>query len=353
MLFRACARLVASLACALAVFGFGARAPAGDAPGRKLVVVCTLPTLAALVEEVGGDRVEVVSLAKGDQDPHFVSPTPVLMQKTRNADLFVEVGMSLELWADQVIAGSGNPSIAAGTPGNVVASAGIPALEVPSVLSRSEGDIHPQGNPHMWLDPVRAKRMAANIERGLEGKAPADGELFRTRLKSFEDRIDQALYGEELIKAVGVKFLDRLALDGRLRSFLETNTSGGKKLSAIAGGWLKKAAPLAGTKAVEYHKVWTYFARTFGMELRGTIEERPGIPPGPQYLRSITEKVRDEKVKLVLVDNFYDPAVPKRVAEDGGSRMVVLPNQVRGDPGITTYFDLIDHVIDETAKALE
>src|SRR6059036_2157980 len=116
---------------------------------KKLTVVCTLPTLKALAQEVGGDRVDVTALAKGDQDPHFVTPTPVLMKKTRDAALFIENGFSLELWADEVSNGSGNSKIFRGTPGRVVASNGVAALEIPTVLSRELGDIHPQGNPHV------------------------------------------------------------------------------------------------------------------------------------------------------------------------------------------------------------
>ncbi len=295
----------------------GAGTSGFPAPEEKLLVVATLPTLEALAQEVGGDRIETVSLAKGDQDPHFVSPTPVLMQKTRRADLFIEVGMSLELWAEAVVAGSGNPRIATGTP-----------------------------------DPVRAKRMAANIERGLEARAPSGAEYFRARLKSFEERVDQSLYGKDLLKLVGARTLDRLCLEGRLQSFLDSNEVGGKKLRASAGGWLAVATPLRGAKALEYHKVWIYFARTFGLDLRGTIEERPGIPPGPQHLQATIKKIESEKIPLVLVDNFYDPQTPRRIAEEGGAQMVLLPNQVRGEPQITTYFELIDRLIREIAKPL-
>jgi len=328
----------------------GVRASPGE---KKLMVVCTLPTLEALAREVGGDRIETVSLARGDQDPHYVMPTPVLMQKTRRADLFVETGMSLELWAEQVVAGSGNPEIATGTEGRVVASAGIPRLEVPVVISRQMGDIHPQGNPHMWLDPVRAKRMAANIERGLEVKAPRQGDYFRSRLEDFEKRIDAALYGKDLVKMVGARTLDRLALAGRLHSFLEGNRVKGRQLSSIAGGWLQRAAPLRGARVVEYHKVWIYFSRTFGFQLCGTIEERPGIPAGPQYLRRITNKVRDEKMKLILVDNFYDPGPANRVARDSGASVVLLPSQVHGEKGVTSYFELMDHILDKMLKGFE
>src|SRR5512146_1810842 len=142
----------------------GAPARAQD---KKVKVVVTLPTLKTLTEEVGGNRVDVIALAKGDQDPHFVTPTPVLMQRTRQADLFIENGFSLELWAEQVANGSSNAKIFRGTPGRIIAGNGIAALEVPAVLSREMGDIHPQGNPHVWLDPLLAKIEAGNIAEAL------------------------------------------------------------------------------------------------------------------------------------------------------------------------------------------
>ena len=220
------------------------------------------------------------------------------------------------------------------------------------MISRELGDIHPQGNPHVWLDPVRAKRMAANIEKALEALAPTQADYFRGRLKAFQDRIDESLYGKELLKLVGARTLDRLVLEGRLQPFLDSNEVGGKKLRSVAGGWLAQAAPLRGAKVLEYHKVWVYFARTFGLDLRGTIEERPGIPPGPQHLQATIRKIGEEKISLILVDNFYDPQAPRRIAEESGAQVVLLPNQVRGEPEITTYPELIDHLIREMSKPL-
>ena len=155
-------------AAALAVLAFQPFENGYARQARKVRVVCTLPTLKALAEEIGGDRVAVIALAKGDQDPHFVTPTPTLMRETREADLLVENGFSLELWADQVVNGSGNSRIFRGTIGRVVAGDGISALEIPPVLSREFGDIHPQGNPHVWLDPLQAKVEAANICEALK-----------------------------------------------------------------------------------------------------------------------------------------------------------------------------------------
>ena len=325
----------------------------GVAQGKKLSVVCTLPTLKALTQEIGGDRVEVTALARGDQDPHFVTPTPVLMKKTRDAALFIENGFSLELWADEVSNGSGNSKIFRGTPGRVVASTGVAALEIPTVLSRELGDIHPQGNPHVWLDPLLAKVQAGNIADALKRADPANASYYDTRLEDFKHRIDVAMFGDELLKLVGIQKLTRLAWSGELANFLETNKLGGQPLSAKAGGWLKQTQSLRGVKVYEFHKIWVYFARTFGMNIVGTIEERPGIPPGPQHVRQVTESIKAQKIPLILVDNFYDPALPNNIARETGAKVVILPNQVEGEPGIKTYFDLMDHVIKTMVTKLE
>jgi zinc/manganese transport system substrate-binding protein len=144
-----------------------------------------------------------------------------------------------------------------------------------------------------------------------------------------------------------------LVWSGQLNSFLADNQFGGKPLAAYAGGWIKAAQPLSGTKAYEFHKVWVYFARVFGIQLMGTIEERPGIPPGPQHVRQVTESIKAEKIPLILVDNFYDPALPNSIARQTGAAVVLLPNQVEGEPGLNTYTDLIDRLISKMTEALK
>ena len=326
--------------------------PSAWAQAKKITVICTLPTLKALTEEVGGTRVDVVALARGDQDPHFVTPTPVLMRRTRDASLFVENGFSLELWADEVVNGSGNSKIAKGSPGRVIASTGVAALEIPSVLSREMGDIHPQGNPHVWLDPLLAKQQAGNIAEALKRVDPAGAAFYDQRKADFDKRIDNAMFGEELVKLVGIQKLTRLVQTGELQNFLATTKLGGQPLSAKTGGWLKQAESLNGVKVLEFHKVWAYFARAFGMKIVGTIEERPGIPPGPQHVRQITDQIKADKIPLILVDNFYDPALPNNLSRETGAKVAVLPNQVEGEPQIKTYFALVDHLIKSMTTAL-
>jgi zinc/manganese transport system substrate-binding protein len=160
------------------------------------------------------------------------------------------------------------------------------------------------------------------------------------------------MFGDKLLDVVGAKKLSRLALEGKLIDFLTSNDYRGVKLTELAGGWVAKAAPLRGQKVVEFHKVWAYVAAGFGFELVGTIEEKPGIAPGPRHVKETIRKVKDSRVKLILVDNFYDAALPRRIAKEGGAKVVVLANQVRGEKGVKDYFALIDHVLNTTTAAL-
>jgi len=315
------------------------------AVSAKPKVACTLPTIEAIVREIGGDRIETFSLAAGDQDPHSVSPTPSLMNKVRSADALFELGMQLEAWADEVANGSGNPRIFRGAAGRIPVSTGVPKLEVPSILSRAQGDIHPEGNPHLWLDPVRARMMADNVAKALSTLLPESAPYFERRKKDFQARVERAFFGDELLALVGAKKLTRLTLDGRLHEFLDTTQVDGRPLRDKAGGWLKRAAALRGQKVVEFHKVWIYFSQAFGMHIVGDVEEKPGIPPGPRHLEELAAKVRREGVRMILVDNFYDPGSARRVAQDGGARLVPLPSQVRGEKDVTDYFKLIDHIL--------
>ena len=322
--------------------------PAQSAPKKR--VACTLTTIEALVREVAGDKVESFSLAAGDQDPHFVAPTPSLMKRVREADVLLEMGMQLEPWADEVANGSGNPRIFRGAPGRVVLSTGISKLEIPTVVSRAQGDVHPEGNPHIWLDPMRTKILAENVARALKTLSPEDAPFFEGRLRDFQQRIDRALFGDELLRVVGSAKLTRLTTDGRLHDFLESNEYGGKKLATVAGGWLAKGRALRGEKTIEVHKVWAYFAATFGFQIVGTIEERPGIQPGPRHVSETIELAKREGVHLILVDNFYDAALPNRIGADAGARVVLLPNQVSADKAVTTYFELVDHILNAMLK---
>ncbi len=320
---------------------------------EKPVVACTLPILESLAREVGGDDFAYFSLAKPDQDPHYVRATPVLQRKLREADLFLEVGLQLELWADLVANQSGKSRLQRGQPGRIIVSRGIPREQIPVQLTRAEGHVHPDGNPHIWLDPLRAVRMAENIADGLCSAAPERTAAIKNRVKDFRRRVAEALFGKDLVDLVGIPELERRAFDGTLFDTLDAEQVEGKKLVERLGGWLLKARPLRGKKAVEYHQAWLYTAKRLGFEIVAALEERPGIPPGPRYQLELTRRMKTGEVACMLVDNFYNPALPERLSTDTGVPVVTLPNQPGGEPGTETYVAFMDYVVDHLIRSIQ
>jgi ABC-type Zn uptake system ZnuABC Zn-binding protein ZnuA len=317
----------------------------------KLNVVTTLSVLADLAHEIGGDLVTVQSLSDPSEDPHFVQPRPTLMQRAREADVFIELGLQLELWAGKVIDGSGNPKIQSGQPGRVIASLGIPTLELPQQLSREWGDVHPYGNPHVWLDPLNAKDMAANIAAGFEKVDAAHAPEYEKRLKDFQNRIDVALFGEALVKEVGGRMLTRKARDGKLDDYLEAH-----KLSDKLGGWLLEARAIAARPVVTYHKSWIYFVTRFGLTVPVEIEEKPGIPPSARHRDAVVELVKQRGIKTILEEVFYDRGAADYLAKETGAHVVVVPIDIGPSVKVTSYFALIDLILgklieSETGKA--
>jgi len=311
-------------------------------PAPQLEVVTTLGVLADIAREVGGELVSVEALADAREDPHFVQPRPTLMRKAHDADVFIELGLQLELWAGKVIEGSGNPGIQSGQPGRVIASAGIPTLELPQQLSREWGDVHPFGNPHIWLDPLNVKDMAANIAAGLVRVDPAHGDVYEQRLKDYQDRIDEALFGAALVKEVGGKMLARQARRDGFSNWLET-----KQLDRLLGGWLARAKPLAGRPIVTYHKSWIYFTERFGLTIAAEIEEKPGISPSARRRDALVRTIREQGVKTIQEEVFYDRSAGAYLAEKTGARVVTVPIDVGAESAAGTYVELIDHLLDE------
>ncbi len=313
---------------------------------RRLEVVTTLSVLADIAQEIGGERVHVESLTDPRQDPHYVEPRPTLMQRARAADLFVEIGLQLELWAEKVAAGSGNPRIQTGQPGRLIASAGVQTLELPAVLSREWGDVHPYGNPHVWLDPLNAKIMAENICTAFcKLDSPHEGE-YRQNLEGYQRRIDEALFGPELVEQVGGRQLSRLARTGRLVEYLQR-----EDLAGALGGWLKKAEPLRGRPIVTYHKTTAYLAERFGFEVPIEIEEKPGIPPTARHRDRVVELMKGRKVKTILLELFYERSAADYLADKTGARVVPLPIDTGEAVGARDYFALLDKILDELVRS--
>ena len=334
--------LISTLALALAASSASPAAP----PAKKVSVVTTLGVLAGLTREVGGDRVSVTSLAKPNQDPHTLVAKPTYKLAAKNASLFVELGLGLDIWGAAVVDASGNTDIQTGQKGRVIASEGIETKELPATLSKAWGDIHPYGNPHVWLDPVNAKQLAANIAAGLTRVDPDGKDVYAANLKAFSNKIDDALYGHALVEEYGSSKLERLSRRNELIDYLKTKGSYAK-----LGGWLKQAEALRGLKIITYHKTWVYFCDRFGMEIRGEIEEKPGIPPSQEYLATLIKKIQTEGIKVLFVDTIYPTKDGDFLAAKTGAKIVSSPIDLGGAPNTDDYFGLIGTLLGRVIAA--
>lgn len=320
-------------------------------PPAKVKVVTSLTTYAAIAREIVGDRGQATSIAQGDENPHYVQPKPSFVPLLASADVFVTTGLDLELWVPALLDKAGNPKVTEGGPGYVAAYQGIPLLDVPASYSRSQGDIHVYGNPHIWTDPLNGVQIARNILTGLKRVSPENADYFTAREKDFEDRVFRALYGDDLVTLLGGQTLMDLDRQGKLFDFLNQRRYQGAPLDTRLGGWLKQGLVFRGKEMACYHKEWDYFSREFGIPCTGYIEPKPGIPPAPRHVRELIELMRQRHVRVVLSPGYFDHNQIRQVAERTGAKAVIVPSNVGGAPGVNTYFDLISTIVTALAEA--
>jgi len=337
----------------LGLMALGAMAPGSAEASTKLKVVVTSSAYKSIADYVGGDKVEVSYIVKGNQDPHIVRPKPSLAVKLNEADVFVATGMDLEMWAPALVDMSGNASIRSGQVGYVSASAGLDIAEKPITVSRAEGDVHIYGNPHIHTSPLNGKVIAENICVGLSKNAPQHREFFKARLDKFKEEVDRLTFGDELVKMLGGKTLTKLAQKGRLIAFLEKKEYNGVKLIDLLGGWMKQAMPLRGKRIVSYHKNWTYFASLFGLEIVEYMEPKPGIPPTPGHVSDVINKMKSQDVRVLFVANYFDVGKVKNVARRVDAIPVITALGPGGEKEIETFFDQFDVWISRLLDAFE
>lgn len=319
----------------------------------QLNVVTTLPDYAFFAEVIGGDRVSVKSIVRGDQDAHFIRPKPSFATALRKADVLVATGLDLELWVQTVIDNSGNGKIRSGQAGYVSASTGMNLLEKPKTMSRAEGGVHIYGNPHVTCSPMQMKIAARNIATGLIKNDPEGKEIYLQNLKKLHQQIDRQLFGAKLVEMLGGDTLCTLAQQDKLIPFLEEQKFEGKPLIEYLGGWMKKMLPLRGTPIVTYHKNWIYFVKLFGLEEAGTVEPKPGIPPSPKHVTNLINLMKERNIAIILAANYFDEQTVRTVAARTNAEAVIVPIYVGGAEGTDNYFKLVDYWIDGLLKAAE
>ena len=296
-----------TLALAAALVALPLRAEA------QLKVVTSTSDLADIAKAVGGDRTNVVHISEGYQDPHFVEAKPSFILQLKNADVFAFVGLDLEIgWMPLLIQGARNPRIQQGGTGYVDVSKVIPLLDVPGGnVDRSQGDVHPLGNPHYWLDPDNGHRIA---------------QLFRTKFSQLDPK-NAATYAA-----------NQRAFDARL--------------DAAARGWAAARAQLKGKPVVAYHTSWRYFAEYTGLNIVGFMEPKPGVPPSPSHLAELMQVMRRTGAKVIIMEPYYDRKTADLVASRVGGKVLILPPSVGGVKGLDDYVSVMNHDITQLANAL-
>lgn len=317
----------------------------------RLRVVTTLPDYKYFAETIGGDRVEVNAIVRGDQDAHFIRPKPSFVSLVREADVLISTGLDLELWLPTVVNKSGNTRVRSGEVGYVAVAQGVRMLEVPHVMSRSEGGVHIYGNPHFTSDPIAMKVVIRNITIGLIKNDPEGRDQYIENRDRLLMRIDDSLFGSDLVKLIGGDTLCKLSQKGALIDFLEKQQFKGEPLIDHLGGWLKEMLPLRGTPIVTYHKNWVYFEQLLGLREVGTIEPKPGIPPSAKHVTELVEQMRTREVKILLAANYFDEQKIKTVAGRVDAAAVIVPMYLGGAPGTDDYFQLVDYWVSHLLDA--
>jgi zinc/manganese transport system substrate-binding protein len=273
------------------------------AAGAKLRVVTSLQDFSSLAQALGGERVETFPLARGYQDPHFVDPKPSFVLQLSRADLLIVAGLDLEAgYLPPLLEQSRNRDIQPGAKGYLDASAGCEILGRPQgQVTRALGDVHPYGNPHYWTDPENGRRIARAIAARLSALDPAGRAAYERNLAAFEARLTRKQ--EE---------------------------------------WRARMAPHQGLQVVTYHDSWPNFAKRFGLRVVGHVEPKPGIPPTPSHTLEIINRIRDQKIRVILIEPYVDRKTPEYIAAKSGAKVVTLYPSVGGVPAITDYFAIFD-----------
>lgn len=321
------------------------------APGRAepLKVYTTIPDLASLAREVGGDEVHADSMIAGREDAHFGEPKPSYIRRLAGADMFIVVGLELELgYVPSLLQNARNPQVLPGAVGYLDASSAIKPMQVASgPIDRSMGDVHALGNPHYLASPLNGALVAALIAQRLTRLRPDKGDYFASRLESFRRRLGDLLVGSELARKYDGEKLALLFERGKLLEFLQSQGD-----AQSLGGWLGTMAKYRGARVVDDHAMWPYFARSFGVEVVGHLEPRSGIPPTTQHLRALVEQMRKQGVTAIIQAPYYDPRHARFVAQATGARIAALAHQVESVDDAHDYLAMIDYNVRTLSAAL-
>jgi zinc/manganese transport system substrate-binding protein len=271
------------------------------------------PEWGALAQELGGDKVSVYSATTALQDAHRIEARPSLIARIRSADLLICSGSELEIgWVPLLLTQSGNSKIQLGNPGYFEASQYVAKLEIPKVIDRSMGDIHPGGNPHVHTDPRNIAKVATALEDRLVQLDPRNADTYRSRSKSFLERWQAAI-----------------------------------------ARWEQEAAPLKGVPVVVYHKDFSYFINWAGMREVASLEPKPGIPPTPSHLAELIDQMKSSPAKVIVYSPYNSPQAAEFLSSRARIPAVMMPFTVGGTDKAKDLFGLFDDTIQRLLGALK
>jgi len=277
-----------------------------------LNILACEPEWAALSKELGGDLVNVSSATTGAQDPHHVQARPSLISKARKADLLVCTGAELEIgWLPLLQRKTSNPAIQDGAEGYFMATDSVSLLDVPSVLDRSQGDVHAMGNPHIQTDPNNISEVAADLNERLQLLDEENADTYQQRYDDFKQRWQQAL----------------------------------KR-------WNKRAENLRGKRIIVHHKSWVYMNDWLGLKEVGALEPKPGVPPTTDHLATLLKKMQKKPADVIIYAAYQSYRSAHWLSEKTGIKAVKLPFTVGGVEGVDTLFDLYDVTLKQLEQAV-
>lgn len=310
----------------------------------KIKVICSFSDYATIVQHIAKDKVDVEYIASGKQDPHFVAPKPSYAMLLNKADMWVTTGLDLEGWSTTLLDKARNKKIVDGAVGFVGVSDGVKILDKVEKGDRTEGDVHLMGNPHITTSPVNWKVIAKNITIGLKKVDPANAAFYDKNRDAYIKKVDNALFGKQLVEMFGGETLTEMLLNHTLFEFLESEYEG-QKLIDLLGGWLKEAQSFRGKKIIAYHKNWAYFSDVFGLNIIGFIEPKPGIPPSAKHVQYMTNLIKEQDIKLMLVASYFEKKSPQMIQSKTGIKALYLPLFTKSVEGVDDNFELIDYWI--------
>ena len=317
--------------------------------GLKPIQVCaTVPDLGNLALEIGGDQVKITVFGKSQEDPHFIEAKPSFIKALSQADLFLQIGMELEIgYAPVLLQNARNSRVLVGAPGYVECSKVITPMEIPTgPVDRSMGDVHPLGNPHYMTDPLNGLRAARLIRDRLIELRPEKKSFFEERYSTLYRKIGDALAGNKLAGRYDFEKLALLYEEGKIEPFLKE-----QKVEGSLGGWLGMMLPYRESKVVADHNLWPYFARRFGILVVGFLEPKPGISPTTKHLQELIGMMKAEGVKVILASPYFDIRHAQFVSKNTGAKIVPMAHQVGSRPGTEDYLKMIDYNVRQLVTA--